>query len=611
MSSLIYDSSANYASYFAPLKPRIRFKSLDGLTTHFTFDGFAGGTNPLNCIYMDVERAIGETGVFNIIVEDSHNVIDRSKLENMKVYIELGKSPASYKQFFIGFADIFTIRRPRTNYMEYLLTGPSTRIQAAELKISRRQASKIQDISNPKVVPDAAYNINNIFKNSLTKSSWRPLNQDAIDSGHPQTSWEDDLISSEVNINYPVINEDRTTVWDFWDKLCSTAGAVWDINYDTLDKEIVMLSFNPALHTGITIKSGDLKAPSTDQASKTAYILSNFDVEDNATKDAGTATRLYSLTSIDRQTVASSFEDHGRTTLDFKAIAQQVIIQNDERRITDFAFVLERIGEPASPQDRVNGDFVLDSGDNKPTGKVIGTFKIPLSDLKRATQTVFVNDVDVKVRFLEGSNKAWLRLFQRSGNENTVPAGGHLGDPMHDPDNTVAWHHNNKFNQTQALYSAQAVEGDYDKKDSLVWTTTNQGPIYTFSILSNIRRLQARTNWQAANRLRMKEADVDSSFLTDPQQVSSFLSINLARTSKARRSVIDVQVKLPNNFLFAPYQWVSFNDGLSQISQDLQVQRVRYVISALPGDPQIGALYCDLTLGGLYNSLIGNCSCDM
>src|SRR4030095_64419 len=502
--TLIFDTTQNYNDYFKPLKPRIRFKSLDGLDTYFTFDGFATpGTNPINAIYCDAERAVGETGTFNVIVEDSQNIINKDHLRNTKVYLDFGKTSSTLKQFFIGFGDIFVVRRPRSYYQEYLISGPSTRIRAAELYISRRQASDIQNIDDPTVIPDPNYNINNIFKNSLTKKSWRPLNKEAIDD---ETGWHDHLIDNAVNVNFPVINEPLTPLWDFWDRLSQTAGAVWDIDYTTPDEEIVLLSYNPALHTGIIVKSGDLKQEQSDMAEKTAYIKSNFDVEDNASADSGTATRLYTTTITDKQLMPASTEDKGRTTLDFKAIAQQVIIENDERRITDFAFVLERIGEPASPQDRVNGDFCLDSGDNKPTGKVIASFKIPLSDLKRATQTVFVNDVDVKVRFLEGSNKAWLRLFQRSGNENTVPSGGHLGDPMHDPDNTVAWHHNNKFNVVQPLYSAQATGGDYDNRDSLIWSSTNLGPIFTFSIFSNIRRLQARTNWQAASKLRLKAA---------------------------------------------------------------------------------------------------------
>jgi len=107
----------------------------------------------------------------------------------------------------------------------------------------------------------------------------------------------------------------------------------------------------------------------------------------------------------------------------------------------------------------------------------------------------------------------------------------------------------------------------------------------------------------------MKEKFLDSSFISDYQTVNRWLSYNLSKTSKARRSISDFRVTVPNNFLFEPYQVVSFNDGLSQQFQDLYVQRARIAVSALPGDPAIGAFYQDISLTGSYNSLIGNCSC--
>jgi hypothetical protein len=596
--TLIYDTLNNYNEYFKPLKPRIRFKSLDGSDTYFTFDAFSGSNN-INAIYCDAERAVGETGVFNVIVEDSDNIINKDHLRYTKVYLDFGKTPETLKQFFVGFADIFTTRRPRSFYQEYLISGPSTRIQAAELFISRRQASDIQDVDNPNIVPDPNFNTDEIFRDSLKKRTWRPLNKEAVDD---LTGWTDDLIDPQVNINFPVINEPLTPLWDFWDRLAQTAGAVWDIDYNTPDEEKVLLSYNPALHTGIIVKSGDLKLATSDQADKTAYIKSNFDIEENSSADSGTATRLYTTTIIDRKVIASSSKDSGRTTLNNRFIAQQVNVENDQRRITELAFVLERIGEPESPRSRINGEVRMDSGDNKPTGTVLGRFNIDLSSLSRATKTIFVTDIDLKIRFLEGSNKIWLLFTDRSGIK---------GDVEDDPDNTVAWHHDNIFNTLHTVYSATAPASEAARDNTAIaqWNSTNQGPMYAHSVFSNIRRLQARTNQQAVTKLRMKEAVIDSGFLSDARQVGAYLSFNLAKRSKARRGIQEVVVRVPNNFMFAPYQFVSFNDGLSDTFQDLQVQRARIVVSALPGDPQIGALEMSITLAGLYNSLIGNCEC--
>ena len=599
MTQLIYDTIENYNYYFKPLKPRIRFKSLDGEDTYFTFNPF--DVKDINVIYVDAERAISETGTFNIVVEDSQNIINKGHLQYAKIYRDFGKTETTLKQFLIGYGDIFTIRRPRSYYQEYLISGPSTRIQAAELYISRRQASDIQDIDNPNIVPDPFYNVSNLFHQSLEKRKWRPLNQDSIDSGFPQSDFTGDLIDDTVNINYPVINEPLTPAWEFWDKLAEVAGAVWDIDYSLTDQERLMVSFNPTLHTGIIVKSGDLKTNSDDGA-RTAYIKSSFDIENNASADSGTATRLYTTTIIDRQVVASSNKATGFNTLNNRFLAQQVIIENDQRRITELAFIMSKIGEPDSPKSRINGEMRMDSGDNKPTGKVLATFNIDLSSIDTQQKTLFIPDVDVKVRFLEGSNKIWLIWKDRSGIKGNVE---------NDPANTIRWHHNNILNTTQTLYSASAPASEAAREDlsTAQWNSVNTGPIYSFSIFSNIRRLQARTNMQAANKLRMKEAPIDSGFLSDPKTVATYLSLNLSKRAKARRGIADVVVRVPNDFIFAPYQWVSFNDGLSDSFQDLQVQRARIVVSALPGDPQIGALDMNLTLAGLYNSLVGTCEC--
>lgn len=583
-------------SYFAPIKPRIIFSSLDGEDTYFTFSPFENTTEVV-VPYVDAEKAAGETGTFTIVVSDHQNIIEKDHLRNARVSLQFGKSLASLRYFFKGFADIFQIRRPRSFYQEYVLSGPSTKIQAAELMLLIRKASKIKDLGTATSVPNPAYGIAELVKDSITDRKWRPENKEDIEG---LTGWKVDLVSDQLNrVIYPNINEVLTTEWDFLERMSQVSGAPWDIVYDSATgDEILSMSYLENLHTGIIIKSGDLRLPN-DDASKVAYIKDQFTIEDNASSDAGIATRLYTTTIIDRQVIASQNSAPGFTNLTSRAIGQQVKILNDQRRITDLAFIMSKLGAPESPKDRVNGDIVMDSGDNKPTGQVLATFKIPLSDIKSTPDTIFVNDIDVKIRFLEGENNVWIRFFQRSGLK---------GDPNTDQANTIRWHHNNLFN-TQQAYSATAAGGDYDLKDTLNWTSVNTGPTYAFSVFSAIRRLQSRFNPAQARIIRVKEKFLDSSFITDYQTVNRWLSFNLSKTSKARRSIPDFRVTVPNNFLFEPYQVVSFNDGLSEQFMDLYVQRARIVVSALPGDPAIGAFHQDISLTGSYNSLIGNCSC--
>jgi len=587
--------STNDASYWLAVRPRITFKSLDGLTTYFTFDAFEP-TNPLIVTHLDIEGAVGEAGSFHINIQDSANVIDELKLRSTKVYIELGKSQANLKYFMIGFGDIFNTSRPGTGYQEYQITGFGSAIQASQLYIHQRKAANITDIDNPNAIVDQNFNINRLVKAAIEKQSWRPLKDLSIQA---LTGWSTTGVSSKVNINFPVVNAPFTYLSDFLDQLCSVSGAVWFIDYTT-GSEIFTLSYNTDLATGVTIKSGDLRVGATDDATLTSYIKKAFNVEDNSTSEAGVATRLYTTTTIDRQVITSSTVQTGSTTLNNRALAQQFIIDNDQRRIDSIAVVMSKVGDPDSPKDRVNGEIVMDEA-NKPTGTKIASFSIPLSNIETTPQTIFVNDLDIRQRFLSGGQtKLWIKFFQRSGL---------TGNPVNDPANTIKWHHNNIFNTAQSLYSGQAPGGDKDLDDSLVWSTTNNGPIYTFSIMSNIRRLQARTNQGAAAVLRMREQFLPTDFLSDPLMVNRFLSLNLSQMSKPRRIIQDYQVTVPNDFIFKPYQWITFVDGLSGIAQELQVKRVRYICSSTSEDTPIGALHAEISVGGSYHPLLGDCTC--
>ncbi len=581
----------NDPSYALVTRPRITMKTIDGADTLYTFDAFSG-SNPFAVTALDVEGSVGESGTFNFTIDDSDNVISKDNLHNVKVFIELGKTSAyTGGHFMIGYGDIFRIDRPTTASQQYNVSGFGSAILASRLMIHRREKYN-RDESDAKVY--------NIVNNALTKRLWRPLkkNDDSIED---ITGWSPDGISTKVNTPFTVINKAFVYFSDLLNELCSTTGAVWFIDF-TGGVETFTLTYNSDLHTGIQIKSGDLKLP-TDHADKISYIKRAFAVNDDATSEAGVATRIITTNIIDKQEVFHQAADDGKTSLDFRAIAQQVQIDNDARRVESIMLTLDKVGDPTSPNDRINGDIVLDIN-NTPTGSILDEFHIDLGSIETSKKDIEV-EVDISPDKLDVAQaKFWVRLFQRSGTGTNND-----GTPQHDPANTVRWFHNNVFNLAQAHYSATASEGDANKKSTLVWNTTNLGPLYTVNVFSNIRRAIARTNGSAKKKIGLREVFLDSSFLEDPKDIARFLSLNLSLISKPRRSIGDFTVTIPNDFIFKPHQWISFNDGLSQTFQDLQVQRARYVFGSEQGDAQIGTLSCNLTLGGSYNTLTGSCSC--
>ena len=592
------------ASYAQPLQARVNFTSLDGEDVLYTWSPMEN-ISDLNVVYMDVERAIGETGSFNMVVEDSANAITKENLSFLRVEIELGKTVASLKPYFVGYADVPKGNRPRSFYQEYLLSGPSSKNQATELILLYRKEE--DDPNNQK------YGIGNLVRDMITKRVWRPLNtQDVQEVTEAQGGeWLVDLvsegggISDELNkIIYSRINESFSTPWDFLERMCAITGANWDLDYGDNFEQILTMGYPSSRGSGVTIKSSDLAAI-TDHPEKTSYIWGDFSIEDNASVDVGVATLLYTTTIIDQQVISSQNTNQGATSLVDRAIAQQVKIENDQRRINALLFIVSKVGNPTSPNDRINGDLVMDFGDDTPRGQTLATFNISISDIKTTPTNIFVDLADsVKVRFLQGENKIWIRLFQRSGIK---------GDPDGDGANTIFWHHNAAIGPIQSAFTAISSnnKGEYKLKDTMTWASNNKGPIYCYSVFSNIRRLQASSNPAQAKILRWKEAFVDTSFLTNIDEANLFLSKELARRSKARRSISNILVTIPNNFLYKPYQTVSFGDSLSNEFNEMMVQRARYTITAQPGGDTspIGALNCELTLGSSVNALIGSCSC--
>jgi hypothetical protein len=260
--------------------------------------------------------------------------------------------------------------------------------------------------------------------------------------------------------------------------------------------------------------------------------------------------------------------------------------------------MFRKIGNPESPKDRVNFDIVADNNDT-PTGKVLETFEIPLSSIKSEVDTIFVTDLDLKEKsIIGGTPKIWIRAFQRSGI---------TGNPINDPANTIAWHHNGIFNTAQPLKSASAPGGDRELKDSLAWTVSSNGPIYTFGLFSDIRRLLSRLNPQSLRRIRRKEEFIDSSNFNDPISINRLLALQLSLTSKSRVQAPEFMTSIPNNFIFRPYQEVTL--VTPKFTGDLRVQRVRYSFGAIKGESAVGAIHAFITLGGSYNPLIANASC--
>ena len=593
--------TTNDISYHKFIHPRVKIKSSDGFTTNYTFDAFNPGASNIIFNNMDVENSTSESGLFNIWIEDYENNIEYNLLKNSKVFIELGKDSASYQHFLIGFTDIARIVRPQSNRLAYNLTGFGTKIRAAELFVNVVEASEIKAVDDLTAVPDANFNINNIFKKVMTRKNYRPLQKETIVD---LTGWRLDGISDKADINVPVLNHPYTYLNQFADDLCNVGGYDWFIDYST-GEEIFFVSQPEQLHTGVTIKSGDLKVDTIDDATKTSYITSAFNAEDDSSLEIANATRLITTSTMESESVTSSFLANGATSTTNKAIAQQFALDVNSRRIGAVAFVFTKVGNPRSIKDFLYTRLILDNN-NKPTGPTVLQFNMVLETIDTTKDTITfrtsqgrpLTPLDPSL-FVTGTTKFWFVVFQRSGTSTTSDS------PNTDESNTVWWHHSNVFNQTQPFLSGTAVGGDINTPlANMDWKTTNQGPTYAYGIFATIRRLQSKTNISAKSVGRLKEAYIDTSFLSDSKSTDLYLTNLLDISAKARRGIPSFMVTIPNNFIFRPYQYVDFADTKSNVSGTFQVQRVHYVLDAK------GTRECELTLGNSINPVYATFNCD-
>ncbi len=590
------------APYTNPLRPKIEIKTVDGEDELYEFNAF-DTSHDIEIKSVTMDNAVGETGTFSMIINDHNNVIPKDNIHDVKVHLQLGKTNDTFEHFLIGYGNIFSIDRPGTRAQFYGLNGLGSKDWLYNLYIHRHERYDRDD-------GDAR--IHNIVNNAFTKRLWRPLKKED-ESIQDITHMTATGVSTTINTPYTVIDESFTYFGDFLDKLSDVTGAVWFVDYSS-GTEILTFKNRSQLMTNTVIKSGDLQDRTNDNGSRISYIVSAFGIVDDSSNAAGFANRLFSTTfqdSAEMWPLDAVNYAKSSANINFKALGQQIIIDNDARRIKMIELHLRKIGEPASPNDRVNGGIFMDKTNKPNMTFTLDTFKIDLSSIEEQGKHIPV-EVDISPDKLDNAqSKIWVVLFQRSGSSESTD----VGAPQDDPDNTIVWGHNNVFNTTQTvqgetIYSGQAPGGDFNAKSKLSWQTTNQGPTHSVRVYSDIRRLFARTNGRSKRVSRLREQFVPTDFLKDPRDVTRYLSLNLSQSSKHRRSIAEFRVTVPNNFLYRPYQQVSFHDALSEVDEILQVQRASYTCEAAGGDDvPLGTLYANISLLGSYNTLVGACTC--
>ncbi len=572
------------AQYKDPIRPYIRFMDRDTHDTNYIIDAFRS-SNPLQCTGLDIQNGIGETGSATINILNDSNVDEELINWGNKVQIKLAKNQWEFtgnedSTFLIGYVTGYRKQRPATNIYEHEIRVSGSKILFNNRKINYKKSTSSSNSTK--------FQIKSHIENIIGLRGSYPFTSPDLEE---QGNFDLSGISDNLTTFLGKVNFELTEAGSAIQRLAEIEGARFFIDYKG-DREIVTVDFPSNMHSGVTVKSGDLKSM-TDSGRYTSYFMGGWDGDGEITGSTGFANRLMTKTQIDRKEFTSSFTNKSSTSLTFKAIAQKFFIT--ETRITDIGLLLSMQGEVTSQNNRVNGEIRADNNGN-PNGNLITSFNIPLSSIEKEPETIFVNDLDLKQRFVANAAPAWIILYQRSGTEETDKS-----DPNHDEQNTIKWHHNKDTSTTTDLVSKIASSGD--RKDNLVWnysTSSTTGPTYGFGVFAEIRHIQEVSDRGSINRYGLVDAEVDTSFLSEPNLIQRYLGALLQYTAKPRLTFATNALEIPVQFLFKPYQFITLVDTLAYPRGiEVEIQSAHY--SFAPENHALGCKFADVTPMGYYD----------
>lgn len=561
--------------YIKPLKPKIEIWNKAGTTKHYEFDGhLTNNSFPISRFELNLNG--GDADSFSFTIPDVDNVLDPDKLYYSKIKILLGKKQSWLKSMMWGFVEE-PYRILHNKYDTYVLSGVSTWAALKERNLFIKGTSKRANTSNStQIVSTGKNRIGALIENYLADNDGYlipPSIKNAL--GWSFTGINHSIDIPVYNYNFGIIN-----AADFISRLKTLSGLLIYLDYST-GNEIFTMDYPSILDTNIILK---LKYQQADydnaDAYKTAFVEFEGSTNPNIFQqsydhsfDSGIRSLVIGQTISSTEKIFEMITAKKSTNLTNKAISQCIEIPREFRRINSITLGLSMTGKVESPKNRVNGLIVLDNG-GLPTGDVIENFSIPLSDIEKNFELISI-EVDPKIRFLTGvRNFIHIILGQRSGIS---------GNPNSDTANAINWFHNNDLTTNYVTagtpsYFAEVGEikdGGYKK---LTWKkfNNNGAPFFTVGIYSDINSIQFVRDSSLFPYYNQKEEIVDTSFLRDRRLAQDYIQQTLKIKSKIRQP-ISVKVKVPNDFVFRPYQTISVDMPTKKIIGKHEITNVRYI----------------------------------
>jgi len=546
--------------YDEPMKWRLRLRDFNEDVTYATIR--STNTNP--ALYIQNMRANLNTTMSEVTfdVDNSAGDVDLNWLKAGNTITLQAAKQESYFDNPNSYIFIGNIDYPSRDSHGY--QGDTIHVKAISIKqivydtqCHIVKSAPIVNIDDEEPVPanSTKFQVYKIIEDMINQKKWTILGDASLkERGHFTST-----ISPAINTFWPKVSFVGISFGVAFDTLADTIGFYWDIDPTSGNRDIYA-KFPSESAVPIQIKTGDNKSITNDDKYRTSYIVEEYRLESTSGLQGNVASRLNALTRIASKSVAGQGSNVTSTSTTNKAIAMP--FHAEETDFTTIALILSKIGDPQSPNDRLNCWIVL-KRDGKPGPKVL-EFAIDLSSIDASPTNIFVDLTDIKRKItnVSGEEDFYIVVFQRSGLK---------GSANLDEANTIRWH----SNAATDAGSFVAEGGEHENYNNFVWKESGRG--FCFNIWSSINRLYSITNYSLAEQIGLREPEIiDFRFIEDVNLAIKYLS-SISAYSSYFKAPISLKVSLPNDFLFKPYQTIpAVSTKIFPNAMDLELQEVNY-----------------------------------
>jgi hypothetical protein len=549
-------------SYILPLKPRILLQSKDGSSTFYDYNAHETPVSAINITKLNVELALGQSGTFELEIEDSDRVIDRSLigLAN-KVVVYVGKSNDSMIPLNTFYCRKIGTYIDGSNSLRYVMRGYGSQVITNERTIDFHKMAQRDSFG------EFAPNINDtsmlayrLFKAVFEETSILPLKKPP--SIISQGGFTENGIDTRVNVFIPAISESHVEASQVLNKIADFSGADWGILNDD-----IFLRYPTSRHSGVTVT--DI-SDELDLANRTSYAVAPLNFEDSMDQADGFANVILLKGGV-MQTDAQSTGALGYTSLFQKDIAQQ--INPLAARLRNLAVIFSRAGEGGkSARKFVDGAIVADNN-GTPAGLKLVDLKVPVGSIMDTPTPVFDFNTKQSVTDIQVNQKYWLVFYAKGSSE----------------DDTIRWWHDNDLLSLERPPSAfRSVQMDSitedrtspGKTESTGWNVSAAGPVYSHAFFSVVRALSVIKDTASIEKYGRVEANLTADWITDPITLQMYGASLIQTTAKPLRRYTVQAVTIPNNYVFLPGDQINIFNSITGTNADAQISQVRYVFDS-------------------------------